>query len=356
MSANSSALPPTVDDTAIWDIWLSQFRLPIVNIAIETGLFVALSDAALTTGELAKKLEVDERALSMFLAALCPMGLVEKRLGKWRATHVVRTWFHPQGQGYWGHFTKQMDFNETLRGRLLAALKSGKRPDGGLREVSDNPEENVTARPAEWEMGTMSAEAAAGIAAFMQAHSQAPALGAAAQGVFGELDCLMDVGCGSGVYGIEIAKANPAFKVVLMDLKEVAAEAAKYVERAGMGERVGTAGVNMFTETWPSEPDGHLFCNVFHDWSDETCRILAKNSFDALPSGGRIFLHEILMDDDYTGPYQAAAFSLLMLVGTLGKQYSLAEFKEILGSAGFVDVGAVRSGGGYYSLVSARKP
>ena len=62
------------------------------------------------------------------------------------------------------------------------------------------------------------------------------------------------------------------------------------------------------------------------------------------------------MDDDYTGPFQAAAFSLLMLVGTLGKQYSLAEFREILESAGFTQVEAQRTGGGYYSLVSARKP
>jgi acetylserotonin N-methyltransferase len=45
-----------------------------------------------------------------------------------------------------------------------------------------------------------------------------------------------------------------------------------------------------------------------------------------------------------------------MLIGTLGKQYSLPEFRAILESAGFIDVEAVRTGGGYYSLVSARKP
>jgi hypothetical protein len=141
-----------------------------------------------------------------------------------------------------------------------------------------------------------------------------------------------------------------------MDLKEVAREAGKYVAAEGMEDRVTTAGVNMFEEEWPTGPDGHLFCNVFHDWSDETNRDLARRSFEALPSGGRIFLHEILMDDDYTGPYPAAAFSLLMLIGTLGKQYSLAEFREILESAGFEQVQAQRTGGGYYSLVSAHKP
>jgi acetylserotonin N-methyltransferase len=112
----------------------------------------------------------------------------------------------------------------------------------------------------------------------------------------------------------------------------------------------------MFTETWPTGYEAHFFANVFHDWSTETNKLLAKKSFDALPSGGRIFLSEVLMDDDDAGPWQAASFSLLMLLGTLGKQYSLAEYQDILGSAGFTDVRAKRSGGGYYSLVSARKP
>jgi len=346
-----SALPPTNDDSAIWDIWLSQFPLPVVNVNAEVGTFKALSDAALTTDELANQLQVDARALTMHLAALCSMRLVEKRLGKWRATHLARTWLHPEAQGYWGHFTMQIDFNETLRSRLLESLRTGKRP-GDVGEGSGD----ITSRPAEWERGSMSQEAAEGIAKFMHAHSQAPALGAAAQSVFGELDSLMDVGCGSGVYGIEIARAHKGLKVVLLDLQEMATEAQKYIDRAGIGKQVSTAGVNMFTEEWPRGHDGHFFSNVFHDWSDETCRLLARKSFEALPKGGRIFLNEILMDDDHTGPFPAAAFSLLMLVGTLGKQYTLAEFRDILGSAGFVDVAAVRTGGGYYSLVSARKP
>ena len=345
-----SALPPTSDDSVIWDIWLSQFRLPVVNVNVEVGTFKALGAEALSATDLAARLGVDARALTMHLAALCSMGLVEMRLGKWRDTHLARTWLHPDGAGYWGRFTRQIDMNDTLRTRLLESLRTGKRPGESGQGSGD-----VTASP-EWERGTMSQKAAEGIANFMHAHSQAPALGAAAQGVFGELASLMDVGCGSGVYGIEIARAHPRLKVVLMDLKEMAAEAQKFIDRAGMGRQVTTAGVNMFTENWPRGHDGHFFSNVFHDWSDETCRLLAQRSFEALPSGGRIFLNEILMDDDYTGPFPAAAFSLLMLVGTLGKQYSLAEFREILGSAGFVDVQAVRTGGGYYSLVSARKP
>lgn len=343
-----NALPPVNDDTSIWDTWLAQFRLPVVTVADEVGTFRVLSESALTTEALAKALDVDARALAMHLAALCSLGFVEKRLGLWRATHLARTWLHPQGEGYWGHFLQQIDWNERLRSVLLQSLKTGTRPDAAAGEI--------TARPAEWERGSMTQEAAHGIAVFMHAHSQAPARGAAAQSAFASVRSLMDVGCGSGVYGIEIAKAHPGIKVVLMDLKEMAVEAGNFAAAAGMDARVTTAGVNMFTEAWPAGHDGHFFANVFHDWSDETCRLLAQKSFAALPSGGRIFLNEILMDDEGTGPWPAAAFSLLMLVGTLGKQYSLVEYRDMLEAAGFTDVQAQRTGGGYYSLVSAVKP
>lgn len=337
-------LPPTNDDRLIWDIWESQFRLPACTVADELGVFRALGNAALTTDELARGLELDTHPLSILLAALASSDLIEKREGKWRALPAARTWLHPEAEGYWGGFLHGYRERTPLHAQLLEAMRTGKRPE---KFISGAPE---------WERGEMSAEAAQRIAAFMHAHSMAPSRGAAAQGVFRDVRHLMELGCGSGVYGIEIAKAHPGLKVTLLDLAAMAAEAGEYAKRAGVTDRVDTAACNMFTDDWPTGPDAHFFANVFHDWSAETNTLLARKSFEALPSGGRIFLSEVLMDDDGTGPWHAAAFSLLMLVGTLGKQYSLPELRGILESAGFTRVEAVRTGGGYYSLVSAVKP
>ena len=339
-----SALPPTTDDTRIWDIWESIFTLPVVTVSLELGLFKALSDDPLTTEELAARRGLDARALAMLLAALGSQGLVDKRLGRWSATHEARRWLHPEAKAYWGAFFGGAFVNSTMHAPLLEAVRSGKRaqldPDG----------------PPAWERPVMTPEVAANVAAFMHAHSQAPARGTAVQGEFAEIASVLDVGCGSGVYGIEMARHNPGLRVGLMDLAEMCVEADKYVAAEGVGDRVRTLAVNMFTEAWPDGYEAHFFANVFHDWSEETNRLLARKSFDALPSGGRILLSEVLMDDDGAGPWAAAAFSLLMLVGTLGKQYSLAEYQDILRAAGFTEVRARRSGGGYYSLVSARKP
>ncbi len=111
----------------------------------------------------------------------------------------------------------------------------------------------------------------------------------------------------------------------------------------------------MFGDDWPSGYDACFFSNIFHDWDAERCRLLARKAFAALPPGGRIFLHEILLADTRDGPLPAALFSLTMLVGNYGKQRSLAELDALLTSCGFVDVRATHTYA-YYSLVEARKP
>src|SRR3546814_17922272 len=123
----------------------------------------------------------------------------------------------------------------------------------------------------------------------------------------------MYIGCGAVVYGIQIAKSHPGLKVTLLDLAAMAAEAGEYAKRAGVTERVGTAACNMFTEAWPTGPDAHFFATVFHDWSVETNKLLAQQSFDALPPGRRIFPREVPLDAARAGPRHAATLLPLML-------------------------------------------
>lgn len=342
----TTALPPTSDDTAIWETWLAPYRMPVVSVADEAGTFRALSDAALTTAQLAQEIGANERALGIHLGALAALGFVEKRDGKWRATATSRSWLHPDAEGYYGSFFTSFRESNPLHAQLMGTLMTGERPDLDLSRS--------TAK--EWEKGDMSAEAAVNIARFMHAHSVAPSMGAAVQPLWRDVNHMMDVGAGSGVFAIAIAKANPHLKATVLDLPAMADAAQHYIDQGGVADRVDTAGVNMFEEHWPTGPDAHFFSNVFHDWSEETNLLLARKSFAALPSGGWIVLHEQLMDEDGCGPWIPAAFSLLMLLGTLGKQYTLAELKAILEEAGFTDVEAQRTGPTHYSLVTARKP
>lgn len=339
-----SALPVSTDDRLIWDTWLSQFRFPVVSVADEVGTFAALAARGRSTAELAAELKVDARALQIHLGVLAALGLVERREGQWRATAETRTWLHPEADGYAGPLLRRFRQHNFFHDQLLQTLRTGER-DGRYTTAVD-----------EWERGDVPPELARLITAFMNAHSRAAALAVARQPLFAQVGTLLDVGGGSGIFSIELARAWPQLAPTMLDIDSICAEAKGYIDAAGLADRVRTLPLNMFTHPWPQGHAVHFLSNIFHDWSEETCRLLARKSFDALPPGGRILLHEMLMDDDGCGPLAAASFSLLMLIGTKGRQYSLPELRELLASAGFMDIETTRTGGGYYSLVSARKP
>jgi hypothetical protein len=339
-----SALPPTSDDRVIWDTWLAQYRLPVLTVSDEVGTLAAISGRALETAELAAQLKVDARALQIHLGLLAAMGFVERREGRWRATADSRIWMDPQAEGYYGPMLGIFREREPLHAQMLATLRTGGRPEGHMSSVD------------EWERGAMTPEFAKFITAFMNAHSQASARGVAAQPLFTDIRSLLDVGGGSGIFAIQVAKAWPKLRATVMEISQVCAEADQYIAAAGVQAQVKSQAVNMFVEKWPQGHDAHFFSNIFHDWSDATCRMLARKSYEALPSGGRILLHEMLMDDDGCGPLASAAFSMMMLLGTKGRQYSLPELRGFLEAAGFTGIEAWRTGGGYYSLVMARKP
>jgi acetylserotonin N-methyltransferase len=338
-----STLPVNVDDRIIWDNWLSLFHFPVVSVADEVGTFAALSGRAQDTAALAAELQVDARALGVHLGMLAALGFVERREGLWRATAAARTWLHPEADGYAGPLVRRFAQNQPFHSQLMQTLRTGRKAD------------EYASVSAEWERGEMPPDLAKMITAFMNAHSRASSMAVAQQPLFAGIRSVLDVGGGSGIFSIEMARAHPQLSATVLEIDTICAEADRYIAAAGVGGRVKTHPLNMFTQSWPQGFDAHFFSNIFHDWSDETCRLLARKSFEALPSGGRILLHEILMDDDGCGPLPCMAFSLLMLMGTKGRQYSLPELRQFLAAAGFIDIEAARTGGGYYSLVSARK-
>ncbi|HTQ99455.1 MAG TPA: methyltransferase [Candidatus Acidoferrum sp.] len=343
-AATTQTLPPSNDDREIWECWLSQFRLPVVTVADEAGTFAALSGAAKSTAALAQEIGADARALGIHLGLLAATGFVERRDGLWRATALSRRWLHPEAEGYYGPALHGYRQSNPLHAQLLSTLRTGERPDSHASAAD------------EWERGEMPPELASIITAYMNAHSRAAALALAEQPLFADVRLLLDVGGGSGSFSIALARAWPSLSATILEIAPVCVEAERYIAVAGVTRQVTTLARNMFTEAWPTGHDAHFFSNIFHDWSEATCQKLADAAFAALPSGGRILLHEMLMDDDHCGPWPVAAFSLLMLLGTKGRQYSLPDLKAMLQRAGFVDISALRTGASYYSLVSARKP
>jgi len=166
---------------------------------------------------------------------------------------------------------------------------------------------------------------------------------------------VLDVGGGSGAVAIALARAWPHVHCTVLDLPVVCAVAAEFIAAAGLGERVATLPGDMFADSWPSGHDAVVLSQILHDWSFDTGRTLLERVFRALPAGGRVLVHEKLVDDDRDAPLANALVHLDMLVWTEGQQYRFRELREILHTAGFRGVER-RDSAGYWSVVEARKP
>lgn len=146
---------------------------------------------------------------------------------------------------------------------------------------------------------------------------------------------LLDVGGGSGIYASVLTAHHPEISAVVFDQPPVDRIARSLVTERGCADRVAVIAGNFFDDAWPAGCDVHLFSNVLHDWdSPDVARLLAK-SFESMPSGGLLVIHDAFINATKTGPRPVAEYSALLMHSTQGKCYSTREYESMLDEAGF---------------------
>ncbi len=333
---------PVVDDTLIWDAWLGLYKTPAMSVALELDIFESLDAQPDSPDGLAERRDFDVRGLRALLPMLMQMGVLALHGGLYQLTEAGKQYMLKSSPFCWHGLFKRLSATLVAHKLLLETINKER-----ARAAKNRPVDG-------WESGHVDMPLAKDVTAFMHSHSAPAAYGMARTCDFSGIRKVLDVGGGSGVFSIALAGLRPDIYCSIMELPTICEVAQQYIDEAGVTAQVDTVIVDMFRAPWPLGFDAHFFSNVFHDWSVETCIELAKKSYTALPPGGCILLHEMLLDDSGTAPAHAVAFSLLMAMGTLGQQFTLKQLRDILEEAGFRKVSCQHSYG-YYSLVRAEK-
>lgn len=331
---------PSAEDRAIWDLWLSQYQLPVVLAADELGVFESLRDQPASVDELCDRLGLLRRSALALTAALCASGFLVQYGGRFQLAHVARVYLLHDSEFYWVPMLRSAGFGQMTTDALMRSL----------RTENLGEDDRVTRR---WERGEMSPEDARAANQRFHSHSFPSALGMAHSHEFRGVHRLLDVAGGSGCYSIALALRHPEIHCTVADLPPVVADTRSYISRYDCEARVDTHAFNMFNDVWPTGYDAVLLTNILHDWDPVRREDLVQRAFDVLPDGGHLFIHEMLLHDAQDGPLPAALFSVMML-GTRGKQLSFAELDDLTRGVGFANV-EVRHTYGYYSLVTATK-
>jgi acetylserotonin N-methyltransferase len=189
----------------------------------------------------------------------------------------------------------------------------------------------------------------------LHSHAFPAAMGLARSGRFAQVRRVLDVGGGTGCFGIALALVQPDLRCTVLELPGICRLADRYIAAYSVQDRVGTLAANLCKDSWPSGHDAIFFSTIFHDWRWEHFRRLVERSFAALPPGGHIYLHEKLLADAQDGPLLGTSWSTTMLLCEEGKHCTAGELDQLMSKVGFADI-AVFPAYGLFSLIRGRKP
>ena len=155
----------------------------------------------------------------------------------------------------------------------------------------------------------------------------------------GEAHKVLDIAASHGIFGISVAKQNPAAHIYASDWKNVLEVANKNAQAMGVADRYHLLPGSAFETDFGSGYDLVLIPNFLHHFDPPTCTTFMRKVHAALNPGGRAAIAELVPNSDRVSPPTAAAFSMMMLVTTpAGDAYTFVELESISKNAGFARV------------------
>ena len=170
---------------------------------------------------------------------------------------------------------------------------------------------------------------------------------------------VLDLGAGAAPWSRALAARDPDCTATAVELPAVMATTRSAVRAAGLdGQYVFVEG-NAFDVDWGERAsfDLALVANLCHLFDEEANVRLLRRVAEAVRTGGRVAVVDILSNERGDGPRGAALYALgLLLRTTRGRIYPYSTFRRWLNEGGFADVRRRRLAGPFsLSLITARR-
>lgn len=295
----------------IVDLASAYYGSAVLFAAIDCNVFAQVEDGTF---------DASARGMRLLADACVAEGLLEKRDGRYFNTPAGKAALIPGGQA---DLTKAIRYNRDVYpawGRLAEFAATGK------------PVE----RP-EIHLGEDAARTKAFAAAMF---GRAMGIGKAIVPMldFGKGPVrLLDLAGGPAAYAILLAQANPALTAVTVDLPAISAEAAGYVARFGLQDRISCRPGDYHRDVYEAEAYGAVtIFGALHQESPEQIAGILRRAYAALKPGGRLFVLDMMTDGTHTAPKFSALFAVNMALTTRnGWVFSDDELKGWMAEAGF---------------------
>lgn len=325
MTVSEPRIPAEVPSAEpIMQLMQGHMATGVLRAGVELGVFDRLAGGPRGAAAVAREIGADERGTRILLDALTALGLVEGGAAGYRLTPLAETFLVRGEPAYLGDLTRVFSADH-IQERFMRLGEAVRRGGAVTADHAETPEHPWWEEFAAWTTGFAAAPAAA-IAEILEPW-------AAAQD---RLD-LLDVACGSGMYGHTLARRHPQARLWSLDWPNVLATTRRNAEAVGLGDRAAHIAGDMFEAPLGGPYDVVVMSHVLHHFSEERCVALLRRLAEVTRPGGRLAVHDFVSTgDDPARDLPALMFSTVMLVWTRqGEAPTLAALRRMLAAAGF---------------------
>jgi len=303
--------------------------------ALELRLFTHLGKKFSSAAAIAKKLKTPKEGVEAILNALVAIGAAKKQKSLFANTSETYKYFCESSP----HYKKGTVFlkkdSRSEWENLINVVKNGRNLEEF--EGGDDPEFRDLFTYAMHERSLAYAK---------------PLAEAVAKKPVGHL---ADLGGGPGSYSAAILKKDKKARATLIDRSAAIKVAKEILGTGALAKRFSFIEGDFFEIALEEKYDSLLFSNILHIYNESENKGLFKKIHKALNSGGRLLIVDLFLNDDQTSPYNAALFSLTMLMYTkTGRTYTFNETEAMLKKTGFGKFKRFKLGKGS-SLIEAVK-
>jgi ubiquinone/menaquinone biosynthesis C-methylase UbiE len=293
----------------------------VIEAAVRHGIFDLLNKGPLTASQVASKTRTSQRGVKGILDVLVSIHLLQRKGERFALTPESATFLVSTSPAYQGmlfrHISTQLlpswlQLTEVVRtGR--PALKINSRKQGAEFFAKFVESLFPLSFPAANALGL---------------HLGIPKTSAPVS--------VLDIGAGSGVWGIALAKQSPRVRIHAVDWPQVLKVTRRIAKRHGVAKRLSTAAGDFFEADFGKGHRVATIGHILHSEGRERSQRLLKKVFNALAPGGTVAIQEFVPNEDRTGPPNALIFAVNMHVNTAaGDTFTFGEMSQWLRKAGF---------------------
>lgn len=295
-----------------------------LSAAVQLDIFPVLADQPCTPGEVAHRLNLQERGTAALLQSLVPLGYLVEENGRYATSRMTQKWLL-DNEAF--DSNALLAFWDAAMAELWSyapeVIRTGERPYDFYDWVEASP---TRAHSFQQTLVMTAYNAGPGIAKKLKLPNTASRL--------------LDLGGGHGVFSIMMCEYYPKLRATVLDSHPALETARKYVAAHRVQDRITLQGADLWTADWGRGYDVILLFNLLHHFDRETNVKLLHRTARALEPGGKVAILDQLAGD-VSGSAAKALTGLMALQYHLfadGRVFTRDDLTDILTQASFVDI------------------